>query len=499
MRTLSKSKLISYRQCPKKLWLEVHKTVEPVISASTEASFATGHAVGDVSRQVYDEAGRGVLIDYKSVGFDGAYEQTAQLLQGRKPIFEAAFNIPGAMCFADVLLPVTSKGQKVWRMVEVKASTSVKEYHRDDVAIQAHVARSAGVPLRSVALAHIDNQWVYPGNGDYSGLLVEEDLTDEAFSREAEVIQWMADAQKVVRKRQAPDIRTGKHCQDPHPCGFLEHCASKEPATEHPIAWLPGRLKADAKRKVDEDGVDDMSKLNIGHLNDLQKRVVYCHTRGMTMQDFEGATRMLSPLKYPAQFLDFETVQFAVPIWKGTRPYQQIPFQFSLHRLTKAGKSTHAEFLDLTGKDPSRKFAEALIGACGERGPIYVYNASFESSRIKELAQRFPRLAAPLTALLERMVDLHPIARDHFYCPSQQGSWSIKAVLPAMCPELSYDQLSGVKDGGMAMEAYKEAIHGSTTKADKEIIRDELLAYCRMDTFGLMAIYQTLTQTRAAK
>jgi hypothetical protein len=177
-----------------------------------------------------------------------------------------------------------------------------------------------------------------------------------------------------------------------------------------------------------------------------------------------------------------------VPIWKGTRPFQQIPFQFSLHRLSRTGKLTHKEFIDLSGQDPSRRFAEALIAACGERGPIFVYS-SFESSRIYELAKRFPRLARPLLAIDDRLVDLLPIASEHYYHPDQQGRWSIKNVLPTIAPDLRYDELDGVQDGGMAMMAFREALHPDTAGARKVEIEGQLLDYCRLDTEAMVRVW----------
>ena len=178
MRTLSKSKLLAFRQCPKRLWLEIHAPQLREDSGATLASYATGHQVGDIARQIYDPARRGQLIDPQAEGFDAAFARTQALLRARQPIFEAGFRAEGALAFADVLLPAGTG----WRMVEVKSSTSVKDYHRDDAAVQAFVARACDVPLQSIALAHIDSGWTYPGNGDYQGLLVEADLTDEAFA-----------------------------------------------------------------------------------------------------------------------------------------------------------------------------------------------------------------------------------------------------------------------------------------------------------------------------
>jgi hypothetical protein len=184
-----------------------------------------------------------------------------------------------------------------------------------------------------------------------------------------------------------------------------------------------------------------------------------------------------------------------VPIWKGTRPYQQIPFQFSVHRLSRTGKLEHQAFLDLAGADPSKSFAEALIVACGERGPIFVYNAAFETTRIRELSERFPRIAADLVALNERVVDLLPVARDHYYHPSQQGSWSIKAVLPALCPDLNYDSLDGVQNGGMAMGAFVEALMPETSATRRAEIESQLLAYCALDTYAMVRLWSAFTDT----
>lgn len=488
MRVLSKSKLLSYLQCPKRLWLEIHRPELREDSAATQASYAVGHTVGDIARRIYDQDGKAALIDIDEEGFDGALARSQTLLAGTHPIFEAGFSASGAIAFADVLLPVRRGGKKVWRMVEVKSSTSVKDYHRCDTAIQAYVAREAKVPLAGIALAHIDNNWVYPGNDDYAGLLVEEDLTDEAFARTMEVRRWIEGAQSVVKREEEPSIGCGRHCRDPYECGFSDYCSAQGPQAEFPVSWLPQVRARALKARIEEGGAADLREIDDDLLNETQLRVKTHTLAGTTYFDQLGAQADLDQHKLPGYFLDFETVMFPVPIWKGTRPYQQIPFQFSLHRLSRSGKLEHRGFLDLSGEDPSRAFAEALIGACDERGPIFVYNASFEKTRIGELAERFPRLKRPLHALLTRIVDLLPVARERYYHPAQHGSWSIKAVLPTIAPDLSYGNLSGVQDGGMAMEAYIEAISPTTTHARKAQIHDELETYCALDTIAMVRL-----------
>ena len=454
MRALSKSKLLAYRQCPKRLWLEIHQPTLRQDSAATQASFDVGHQVGAIARQLYDPKGKGQLINPKIEGFDAAFARSMELLSSSQPIFEAGFTAGGALAFADVMLPAGKGGKPAWRMIEVKSSTSVKDYHRDDTAVQAFVAKHAGVPLVSIALAHIDSKWVYPGGNDYQGLLVENDLTLEAFSRENEVKAWIADAQTVSRKRNEPEISTGRHCNEPYECGFLDYCQSQVPQAKYPVSWLPRIQAKELKVLIENGSLTDMRDVPDESLN-VRQRIVKSHTlSGKTFFDAPNAAADLAPHKLPAYFIDFETIQFAVPIWKGTRPYQQIPFQFSVHRLSRSGKLEHQAFIDITGNDPSKAFAESLISACGERGPIFVYNAGFETTRIKELGERFPRLKRSLLAINDRVVDLLRIAEQRYYHPSQHGSWSIKKVLPAVAPELRYDELEGVQDGGMAMDAF---------------------------------------------
>lgn len=179
-----------------------------------------------------------------------------------------------------------------------------------------------------------------------------------------------------------------------------------------------------------------------------------------------------------------------LPIWQGTRPYQQIPFQFSRHRLSATGELDHSEFLDLSGDDPSKPLADALIDAFDQVGPVFVYNASFESARITELADRFPELSHQLLGINERIIDLLPIARRYYYHPSQCGSWALKWVLPTIVPDIGYDELTGVHDGSMAMSAYLEGIHPQTAPARKDEIRRQLLDYCGLDTYALVRLWQ---------
>lgn len=489
MRNLSKSKLLSFRQCPKRLWLELNKPDLNEDSAATTAAFQVGHAVGAVARQIYDPKDSGALVDAQVEGFGPALARTQTLLNTPQPIFEAGFSADGAIAFADIMLPTKRKGKLAWQMVEVKSSTSVKDYHRDDAAIQAFVSQAAGVALSSISLAHIDSSWVYPGGGRYDGLLVEEDLTEEAFRRSSEVKDWLKAAHVVAAAKKEPKKTTGVHCSMPFECGFSAYCRSQEPQPKHSAEVLP-RMGKKVRSYLDEKKVIELKEVPDALLSPLQLRVKKQTLSGKAFFDAKGAAAALAPHKLPAFFLDFETISFGVPIWKGTRPYQQIPFQFSLHRLTNSGRLEHSAFLNLDGEDPSEAIACALIAACGASEPIFAYNAAFEKSRITELGRRFSSLEKKLAAIANRLVDLLPVAQTYYYHPSQEGSWSIKAVLPAIVPELDYSDLEEVQDGGAAMSAFVEAIHPATAPDRKAALERQLLEYCKLDTYAMVRIWQ---------
>jgi len=244
---------------------------------------------------------------------------------------------------------------------------------------------------------------------------------------------------------------------------------------------------------LDQRGITELREVPDSMLNDKQSMVKKHTLAGTTYFDAEGAAKDLSQASVPGAphyFLDFETSMSAIPKWKGTRPYQQMPFQFSLHTLQVNGALDQVTFLDLTGNDPRRAFAERLVETCGHTGPIFVYNAGFEKGVIRKQAEALPDLHDDLQAIIDRIVDLLPIARNYYYHPSQHGSWSIKAVLPAICPDLNYSDLDGVKDGNMAISAYQEAIDPDTTPERKAEIESQLDKYCCLDTLAMVRLWE---------
>jgi hypothetical protein len=359
-RLLSKSKLLASRQCSKRIWLEVHRPDLLQYNSESEATVKIGDKVGEVARRLYDPERKGVLVDPQIEGFAAALDLSSRLLESSEPIFEAGFAAEGALAFVDVMVPAGEAFKGRWRMVEVKASTKIRDYHRDDIAIQAFVALAAGVSLATVAVAHIDSDWVYPGEGNYEGLLVESDMTTESLGRREEVKLWIDEAQAVVGQDSEPKVCTGDHCSSPFSCGFLTYCKGQEPQAEFPVEWLPRQSKA-VKDIIATKAITDLRDVPDEYLNDLQRRVKAQTISNTLFFDAAGAASELAMQRLPAYFLDFETIQFAVPIWKGTRPYQQVPFQFSLHRMENSGAVDHCEFLDiLPGRYPAPSKSNSL-------------------------------------------------------------------------------------------------------------------------------------------
>jgi hypothetical protein len=489
MEVLSKSKLLAFGQCHRRLWLDVHRPEARGQSDNSAKLIETGNQVGGIARTIFAPDGNGILLDARAGGYEAAVTNTAALLDGDRPIFEAGFIAGGALFFADILIPTAARR---WRLVEVKSTGSLKDYHLDDVAVQAFVAAEAGVELETVSVAHIDTSWIYTGDGNYRGLLIERDVTAEAQDGARHVAAWVKQAGDVLNG-EMPAVRRGRHCKEPFECGFTEFCSKLDPDPEFPSAWLPRVTSRHLKALIEDQGVRSMDELPDNLLNPSQLRVKQHTLSQTTYFDAAAAAAALKPYGFPAYFLDFETIQFAVPVWSGTKPFQQIPFQFSLHIMPDEGTFEQIGFLDLTGDNPSERLSLALIGACGNQGVIFAYNAGFERSVILALATQFPALAGALRGIAGRLVDLLPVAREHFYHPSQKGSWSIKAVLPTIAPDLRYQDLEGVQHGGMAQEAYLEAIRPETESERRETLRQQLERYCELDTWAMVRLWQFFT------
>ncbi len=491
MTGLSKSRLLAHRQCPKRLWLQINQPeLLEVPGAATQARFNTGYKVGDIAHSLYPN---GVLIETDNLA--QALRETADIRATAPtlPIFEATFEHDGVLIRADVLLP-TAAG---YRLIEVKSSAKVKPYHLIDAAIQLWVLQQNGLTVIESAIAHIDTGFVYAGNGDYRGLLKETSITVQLKPLLVEVPNWVAAAQMTLSGSE-PMIMPGSQCNTPFECPFLTHCHPVEAEQTTKASYPPEDLPRDnaLAAQLREEGYDDLRQVPKARLTkDLHQRI---HDAVLSGNDFLDpmARSQLIDLPYPRFYLDFETYAPAVPIWAGTRPYTtQVPFQWSCHREDEQGQLSHHAFLAESADDPRRAFIDSLLPVLGDLGAIFVYNASFERSRLRDMAALFPELKAAIDPILPRIVDLLPIARAHYYHPDQHGSWSIKAVLPTIAPELAYDGLV-VAGGRMAQEAFQQIIDAQTTDEHRQNIRQALLDYCQRDTLAMVKIASFFQQVR---
>ena len=377
---LSKSRLISAWQCPKKLYLEKHRRDLAVITPQMQSMFAGGHQVGDIAKQLYGTPASVEIPFRRKMSL--MVDETRQLIEKgtTAPIFEATFQTEGVLVRVDVLIP---QGDS-WRVIEVKASTSVKDYHLLDCAIQDWVLRNSGIDVDTISLAHINNQFVYPGGDDYAGLLVENDLTGEARNLEPRVVELIAKAREAVTGPM-PDTNVGAQCNKPYDCQFQAHCWPTE--TRYPITGLGG-----SKAKLGEYvalGARDILDVDEHSITAATQQRIYRVTCKGEPEILAGARRTLEALPYPRYYLDFETIAPGVPFWAGTRPYAAVPVQWSCHIEDERGELRHEEFLDLSGEPPMRALAERMIECLGETGPVLMYT-KYEAQVIDKLARYAP-------------------------------------------------------------------------------------------------------------
>jgi hypothetical protein len=485
MRYLTKTAIAEFEQCDRRFWLARHR---PELAQSGDSlAFSHGRQIGAIARRLLPDG-----VEVAAADAPAALSQTAQLLAApaQRPIFEAAFLHDQVLVRVDLLLPADG----AWRLVEVKSSASVKVYQLSDIATQAWVAAGAGLPLAGEALRLVDTTFVYPGGGRYEGLLRDFEVGDQIAPLMTNRPGLAAAAQAVAQGGE-PQTTPGAHCAAPFACPFTSYCwADLPPEPEFPVSLLPGAAGKALAASLAQEGYEDLRQVPAARLEaPLHGRIHAATLSDQPFHDRAACQDVVASWAFPRSYLDFETISHAAPPWPGTRPYQTIPFQFSCHREEADGRISHVSFLDLSGEDPSGACAEALLGAVGEAGAIISYNAGFERRCILDLAQRFPDLAPGLRRRAARLVDALPMVRAHYYHRNMRGSFSIKAVLPAVVPSLSYGDLDGVKDGLAAQVAYLEATAPQTSPQRRQALAEQLEAYCTLDTLAMVELVHALT------
>ena len=484
---LSKSRYMAGLQCLKRLYLETYRRelADPVDQAQ-QARFDAGTAVGELARQRFPG---GKLVAEEYYQHEQAVRTTRRLLRSVPvpPLYEAAFSFEGIRTRVDVLYKNEEPG---FDMVEVKSSTGVSPVYIPDVAIQMHVLEGAGVPVDRAWLMHVNNAYVYEGGPyDPEQLFSLEDVTERARAFAADNVEGdLAQMWEALQQDSEPDVETGGHCNKPYKCSFFRHCHQNEP--EHPIRQLP-RLGEKLWVCLREAGIQNIGDLpaEFPGLNDTQRRVRDSVVMGTP---FVGAdlAGVLDEISYPVSFMDFETVGPALPLYVGTRPYETIPFQWSLHMRDADGGMTYREFLNDDPNDPRERFVVSLLDAVPPQGSVVVYS-SYEKTILTDMARLFPQHKSRLEALCARLFDLLEVVRGHYYHPGFHGSYSLKSTLPALVPDMAYTDLE-IQGGDVASIGYTRMIAADTPEPKKAEIQEALLAYCKRDTEAMVRVLDAL-------
>ncbi len=482
---ISKSKYLSGLQCHKLLWFYYNaKDQIPAVDAQTQAIFDQGHLVGELAKKLYPN---GIEIAGAARDFGKIIELSKKSLSHRQPLFEAAFKSGDAYARADILNPV---GKNDWEIVEVKSSTEVKEVNLHDLALQRYAYEGAGLSITRCFILHINNEYLRKGEIEPEKLFTKAEVTNEVGDLLRSVPANLRIMQDVIRQKKFPEIEIGPHCNDPYGCPLQELCWKFLPENNPLTLYYFNKTKA---FELIHDGHLDIQKLpaSVG-LGDKQKIQVDALRTQKPHINKEGIQEFLEGLEYPLYYLDFETFGTAIPLYDDVRPYEQIPFQFSLHIVDSEGKKPRHESYLADGKhDPRPEVLHKLRALLGKKGSIVAYNAPFEKDKLKKASDMFTEYTSWYQSLEQRFVDLlAPFRSFHYYHPDQHGSASIKAVLPALTGK-SYEGL-GIAEGGTASLEYLRVTFGDVDEKERQKIRHQLDEYCALDTEGMIWIVEKL-------
>jgi hypothetical protein len=481
---LSKSKFLWGLQCKKLLW-NAYNTKEriPPPDGQSQAVFDQGHEVGILARKLF--AG-GILIGQGADDLDQVLRLSQKAVKDRKPLFEAAFAYQGGFARADVLNPVDDDA---WDIIEVKSSTSVKNVYLFDLAFQAWVYAGAGLTIRRCFVLVINKDFVRDGEVDPAKFFKRHDVTARVSAMSRQIEPRLDEMFQTIRLGDEPQVQIGPHCDDPYCCPLHDRCWSFLPPANVMSLYRGGKkgfkLLADDITSV-KDIPDDFP---LTANQQIQRKVAMTGEPHVSKTAIRGFLRQL---KYPISYLDFETFGTAIPLFDGVRPYQQIPFQFSLHLVSASGSKPERHMFLADGRtDPRQEFLQRLRDWLPEAGSIVVYNAQFERGRLKECHEFLPEFAAWVAGIEKRFVDLlRPFRSFRYHHPDQHGSASMKAVLPALTGR-GYDHLD-IQEGGTASLEFLRVTYGEVDEEKRQRVRRQLEEYCGQDTEGMTWIIVAL-------
>lgn len=486
MKYISKSKFLDGLQCQKLLWMHYNaKDRIPPTDPATQAIFDQGHTVGELAKQLFPdgvEVGEGLVREFQEI-----FQRTRKGLATRLPLFEPALSFESGYARADILDPVETDE---WDIFEVKSSTEVKDVNIDDIAFQKYVFEGAGVRIRNCFLLHINNRYVRQGVIDPKQLFTKVDVTDLVANRLPQIEAELQEMIAVIEAEEVPDIPIGEYCNDPYPCALHEYCWKDVPDHSVFSMYRLGKKAFPLYHSGVQEIVSIPADYKLSANQQIQQAVVKRSTPHVNKTVIRS---FLSSLVYPLYHLDFESFNTAIPAYNGVRPYQQVPFQFSLHiQSTVEEEPEHHMFLAGGAIDPRPLFMKKLKDLIGDSGSIMAYNKSFEIRILRECVTVLPEYTEWFAKIEPRFVDLlDPFRSFSYYHPGQCGSASIKKVLPALTG-ISYE--GEIADGSAASNEFVRVTFGEATEEDRLRVRNNLEAYCALDTLAMVKILQRLTE-----
>ncbi|MGX3012055.1 DUF2779 domain-containing protein [Helicobacter sp. 23-1044] len=488
---LSKSQYLRGVQCEKSLWLYKYKReLQDSLSDSQLARFGSGVEVGALALKLFDCKDK---IDFDSSDFAQKIAQTDSLIKnGAKSIAEATFAHNGILVMIDIL-QITERGLII---NEVKSSTGVKPVHIDDLAIQYFVLSNAVREFEVVGanLVHINRDYERSGDLELEKLFCKIDCLKSVIAKQSEVEQNLTRFEQILTSANPPQIAIDSHCDNPYSCDFKGVCFGAIPK-ENSVFDI-SRLDSRKKFALYHSGIVDFGDIrDFGAFNDKQRLQIECALERKIHIDKDAICAFLATLRYPIYHLDFESFTEAVPSFDGERPYMQVPFQYSLHIDYGDSRLEHREFLADANGDPRGALAKSLVQNIPQGAFILAYNASFEKGVMKNLGLIFPQYAEVLEGFVANVADLMtPFAQKSYYHYAMNGSYSIKAVLPALVPEMAnaYKDLDLIHNGGEANEAFPRLKF--MDESTRESYRNALLKYCELDTLAMVKVVEKLKE-----
>lgn len=483
---LSKSQYLRGLQCEKSLWLyNFRKDLRPETSLSLQLIFDQGHAIGELARKRFPG---GTLITADYMHLNDGIEETKQFLKsGGTTCYEAVFVHDKVLVRPDILV----KHGNTWDLIEVKGSTQIKDVYLHDISVQKYVLEGCGLNIKNAFIMHINNQYVRKGEIKPSGIFTLVNVNDEIAPLADDVKKNIRRLHKVLQLAKMPSIDIGPHCSDPYSCDFQDFCWQHIP--EFSIYNIP-HINAEKIAILNKKGILEVKDVPDDFpLSANQQLCVQAAKTHRSIVSKEDIKEHLNALEYPLHFLDFETINPALPLYDGMKPFQHISFQASLHVLKKpGGKLEHFEFLGNAEDDPRPALAEFLVKHIGATGTVIAYNAGFEGGRIRELSEEYPKLAHKLAKIRDRLWDLAaPFQKGHYVHPKFCGSYSIKKVLPVIVPGMTYSGML-VGNGSDAQIAYLNLLSGKLSDKESRTLIAALKKYCGQDTLAMVKILDKL-------